>query len=164
MRSPRSLLAALGIAMIVVGALPMAAHARYGHEIDLSLSRYGRPTVGAGESSRDPSAQTMHLRVRSYDTERVTLGILKKYQSISPVPARIHGCENAGRLQVRYRVDHVDVSEAVKDGDFRTEALRRGQRVSMGVAFTARGRLLGDTSCVIRSGQFDAVRIVVSGR
>jgi len=162
MRSPRTLLALLGIALIVAGVIPMSAQARWGHAIDLSLSRWGRPTVGTGERSRDASDQSMRIRIRPYGSERVTLGIRKLYDSPAR-PADIKGCSDLGRLHVRYGYDHVDVSEDVKGRGFLTEELRRGQLVRMGIVLRARGRLVSTVTCVIRTERFDAVQIVISG-
>ena len=111
MRSPRTLLAVLGIALIVVGVIPMSAQARYGISSDAAPGTAGidawivsgrKGPIGAGVHSSDGDGQTLTKRVARGRT--VTFTISAKRTGSGRSSVTFLGCAGAPGFAVTYRL------------------------------------------------------------
>ena len=111
MRSTRTLLAALGIALIVVGVSPMSAQARYDIPsesapgtagIDAWIVSGRKGPIGAGVHSPDGDGQTLTKRVARGRTVMFTISAKRTGSGRSSVT--FLGCAGAPGFAVAYRL------------------------------------------------------------
>ncbi len=124
MRTNSNKVIAIVVALVVLGAAP-AAHARYGHELDLAVhTRSG--WIGAGLASRsdDPSAFVVRRSLGYDHTVAITVRVNKRYELRRD--AMFRGCAQADGVQMIYRIDGVDVTSDVTDGGYRMKDLEIG--------------------------------------
>ena len=111
MRSPRTLLVALGAALILVGALPAASHAVVAAGpgtagVDAWIVSGRKGPVGAGVHSPDGDGQTLTRRVRS--GRQVTFTVSAKRTGSGRSAVTFLGCAGAPGFGVTYRTPEGD--------------------------------------------------------
>lgn len=162
MRSPRTLLTALGIALIVVGAMPMSAHAGYSHTIapgpvlpSVSSEAAGTAGIdawvvsgrkgptGAGVHSSDGDGQTLTKRVARGRT--VTFTISAKRSGSGRSSVTFLGCAGAPGFAVTYRLpDGSVVTLDVTGAGYDYRQVDVGDVVRMKLSIDTTGSRSGD--------------------
>jgi hypothetical protein len=157
MRSPRTLLAALGVALIVAGAIPMSAQARYAMDLPLSSSGAAPGTagidawivsgrkgpIGAGVHSPDGDGQTLTRRVARGRTVRFTISAKRTGSGRSSVT--FLGCAGAPGFAVTYRLpDGTVVTLDVTGTGYDYRRVDVGDVVRMKLSIDTTGSRSGD--------------------
>ena len=157
MRSPRTLLTALGVALIVAGAIPMSAQARYAIDLPVSSSDAAPGTagidtwvvsgrkgpIGVGVHSPDGDGQTLTKRVGRGRT--VTFTISAKRTGSGRSSVTFLGCAGAPGFAVTYRLpDGSVVTPDVTGSGYDYRQVDVGDVVRMKLSIDTTGSRSGD--------------------
>ncbi len=152
MRSPRTLMAVLGIALIVVGVIPMSAQARYGVSTDAAPGTAGvdawivsgrKGPIGTGVHSSDGDGQTLTKRVVRGRT--VTFTISAKRTGSGRSSVTFLGCAGAPGFAVTYRLpDGSVVTLDVTGAGYDYRQVDVGDVVRMKLSIDTTGSRSGD--------------------
>lgn len=152
MRSPRTLLATLGIALIVVGALPLSAQSRYMTSSEAAPGTAGidawvvsgkKGPIGAGVHSADGDGQTLTKRVARGRT--VTFTISAKRTGSGRSSVTFLGCAGAPGFAVTYRLpDGTVVTLDVTGTGYDYRQVDVGDVVRMKLSIDTTGSRSGD--------------------